>query len=185
MSPPIPKTITGGCLCGGVRYQVEFALDHDWKFAVGFDLASNSESQLTLKPHTCQCTQCRKNSGTLVYHFHTATASELTWLSKSTYAEYNSSPGCVRGFCKNCGSPLFWTDNKVNTDIELAVGTFDEEYLMGGRDSDDKPTGAFAMALANPEGDHHHVRNQIQGITDGISVLGTRYWKGSKEGPMP
>ena len=31
----IPKTITGGCLCGGVRYQIDFAVDHDWKSGVG------------------------------------------------------------------------------------------------------------------------------------------------------
>lgn len=64
------------------------------------------------------------------------------------------------------------------------MGTFDEKYLLGGRDSEDKPTGAYAIALANPEGDHHHLRNEIKGITDEVSLAGTRYWKGSKEGPM-
>lgn len=147
---------------------MDFAEDHDWKRG----------------PHTCQCTQCRKNCGSLVYHFHTVTSSELSWLSRSTYTEYNSSPGCFRAFCKNCGSPLLWTDNKVNTDLELAVGTFDEEFLTGTRDAKDKAKGAFAMALANPEGDHHHLRNEITGITDHVSVSGTKYWEGSKEGPM-
>lgn len=29
-----PKAVTGGCLCGGVRFQVDFAPDHDWQKGV-------------------------------------------------------------------------------------------------------------------------------------------------------
>ena len=36
---PIPKTISGGCLCGGVRYKIDFAVDHDWKSGVSFPRA--------------------------------------------------------------------------------------------------------------------------------------------------
>jgi len=168
MSHATPQTVTGGCLCGGIRYQIDFSPDHDWKRG----------------PHTCQCTQCRKNCGSLVYNFHTVTAAEVTWLSQSTYAEYNSSPGCYRLFCKNCGTPIAWTDYDINTDIELAVGTIDEEFLVGKRDADGKATGSFAWALTNPEGDHFHIRNEIPGITDEISSKGTRFWEESKGGPM-
>ncbi|KAH9216836.1 Mss4-like protein [Leptodontidium sp. 2 PMI_412] len=163
-----PKRITGGCLCRGVRYEVEFSPEHDWKRG----------------PHSCQCTMCRKTCGSLVYNFHTVKASEIEWTSQATYAEYNSSPGCYRSFCKKCGSPLAWSDRKVNTDIELAVGTMDEEFLLGDRDADDQALGAHGVALANPEADHFHIRNQIPGVTDGISAAGTRFWRGSKEGPM-
>ncbi|KAG4443442.1 hypothetical protein IFR05_001121 [Cadophora sp. M221] len=127
---------------------------------------------------------CRKTCGSLVYNFHTVKASEIEWTSQATYAEYNSSPGCYRSFCKKCGSPLAWSDRKVNTDIELAVGTVDEEFLLGERDSDDRALGAHGAALANPEADHFHIRNQIPGVTDGISAAGIRFWRGSKEGPM-
>jgi len=155
-------------LCGGVRYEINFSPDHDWKRG----------------PHTCQCTQCRKNCGSLVYNFHTVTGSEITWTSQSTYAEYNSSPGCYRSFCNKCGSPLAWTDHGVNTDIELAVGTIDEQFLLGERDDKDRPLGAHGIALANPGADHFHIRNEIAGVTDKIASSGTRFWKGSKEGPM-
>ena len=30
----IPKLITGGCLCGGVRYEINFSPEHDWKHGV-------------------------------------------------------------------------------------------------------------------------------------------------------
>jgi hypothetical protein len=105
----------------------------------------------------------------------------LTWLSKSTYAEYNSSPGCYRAFCKNCGSSLAWTEYKVETTIELAVGTFDEEFLVGNRTSEEP---GFGVALANAKGDHFHIRNEIPGVTDVVSKEGTKFSKGSKEGPM-
>jgi len=115
---------------------------------------------------------------------HTVTASEITWNSQSTYAEYNSSPGCYRSFCKKCGSPLAWTNHAVNTDIELAVGTIDEQFLLGERDAEDRPLGAHGIALANPDADHFYVRNEISGVTDKLTSSGTRFWQGSKEGPM-
>jgi hypothetical protein len=111
-------------------------------------------------------------------------ASEISWLSQSTYAEYNSSPGCYRAFCNRCGSSLAWTNHGVNTNIELAVGTIDEKFLLGDRDDADKPLGAYGIALANLEGDHFHVRNVIPGVTDRVASSGTRFWEGSKEGPM-
>ncbi len=110
--------------------------------------------------------------------------SDLTWLSKSTYAEYNSSPSCYRAFCKNCGSFLSWTDRSVPEDVELLVGSLDEEFLVGERDSEDKPLGAFGVALANPEGDHFYVRNEIAGVTDGLTVRGRKYLKGSEGGGL-
>ncbi|KAJ7168397.1 Mss4-like protein [Mycena crocata] len=163
-----PKTVTGGCNCGGVRYQIDFAEDHDWKRA----------------PHTCQCTQCRKMSGSLVLHFHSVDNKELAWLSKSTYEEYNSSAGCCRAFCKACGSSIAWLDHGAGTEVELVVGCFDEQFLVGDRDGRDKPLGAYGVALANPQGDHFYVRNEMEGVTDAESVKGTRFWKGSKEGSM-
>jgi hypothetical protein len=111
-------------------------------------------------------------------------ASEITWTSQATYAEYNSSPGCYRAFCQKCGSPLAWTNHGVNTDIELAVGTVDEQFLLGERDVEGKPLGAHGIALANPEADHFYIRNEIAGVTDKVASSGTRFWKGSKEGPM-
>jgi len=66
----------------------------------------------------------------------------------------------------------------------MAVGGFDEDYLVGERDEDDRPKGAFGVHLANAEGDHFHVRNEVGSITEWVSSKGTRFWKGSKEGPL-
>ncbi|KAJ6497151.1 Mss4-like protein [Mycena vitilis] len=163
-----PERATGGCLCGGVRYRIDFAPDHDWKRA----------------PNTCQCTQCRKMCGSLVFNFHTVQNTEITWLTKSTYAEYNSSAHFLRAFCKKCGSSIAWINSGKGSEMELAAGTFDEEFLVGDRDGEDRPLGGYGIALANPMGDHLHLRNEIKDVTDGSSVKGTRFWKGPKEGAM-
>ncbi len=89
-------SITGSCLCGKVELSV-VAAERD---AV-----------------TCHCQQCRKQSG----HFIAATRVEnsdfsvtgeqyLTWYKASAEAE--------RGFCKLCGSTLFWRSvNSEHTSI--------------------------------------------------------------------
>lgn len=75
--------------------------------------------------------------------------------------------------------------HEVNTIVELAVGTFDEEFLVGVRDTEEgEPRGGYGMALANPEGDHFFVSNQIPGVTDKVSVSGTKFWKNTQDGPM-
>jgi hypothetical protein len=124
-------------------------------------------------------------SGSLVLNFHTVKTSEITWLSKSTYAEYSSSAHGLRAFCKSCGSSIAWIDRATDGEIELAAGCFDEQFLVGDRDTEDRPLGAYGTALANPQGDHFYVRNEISGVTDAESARGTRFWKGSKEGAMP
>jgi hypothetical protein len=65
----------------------------------------------------CHCTQCRKASG----HFVAATqidddllditgADALTWFASSETAQ--------RGFCKTCGSQMFWKEHgTANTSI--------------------------------------------------------------------
>ena len=77
---------TGSCLCGAVRYEVDGPLR---------------------KVVYCHCEQCRKTSGHYVAatavdieHLHVTEDSGLTW--------YQSSDIARRGFCKVCGSGLFW-----------------------------------------------------------------------------
>lgn len=77
---------TGSCLCGAVAFEIHGAMD---------DVVA------------CHCIQCRKQSGN--YWASTQVADEdlkftrqdgLTWFSSSAEAK--------RGFCKECGSSLFW-----------------------------------------------------------------------------
>jgi hypothetical protein len=94
----------GSCLCGAVSFTVDGALK---------------------PPDACHCSSCRKTSG----HFFASTdvpraaltirgAEHLTW--------FHSSAKVRRGFCRTCGSPLFWDPVVDHKDwIGVAMGAFE------------------------------------------------------------
>ena len=99
--------ITGGCLCGAVRYRVNAPL---------------------MGVIACHCRQCRRMSG----HVFAATAVprenfELT--EDSGLAWYRSSKISKRGFCRHCGSSLFF-DHGPEEPIGISAGSFDDDPLM-------------------------------------------------------
>ncbi|HTR87383.1 MAG TPA: GFA family protein [Reyranella sp.] len=94
----------GGCLCGGVRYEVRGALR---------DVIA------------CHCSQCRKTSG----HFVAASQaldSNLVLLESSTLQWYRSSPEAERGFCSRCGGNLFWRPSGATPGVtSIMAGSLD------------------------------------------------------------
>jgi hypothetical protein len=95
-------THSGRCLCGGVRYRVRGAL----RDAIA-----------------CHCTQCRRTSGH--YAAMTSAASEdLMLTSSATLVWYRSSATAERGFCRVCGSNLFWKPEGEGS-IAITAGTLD------------------------------------------------------------
>jgi hypothetical protein len=97
------QVITGGCLCGGVRYEVRGKLR---------DVIA------------CHCVQCRRTSG----HFAAATACRrpaFRIVSGETLKWYVAVPGFRRGFCGECGSNLFF--EKVGGErVSIAGGSLDK-----------------------------------------------------------
>ncbi len=95
---------TGGCLCGGVRYEIDGPLRHIV---------------------ACHCSQCRKTSG----HFMAATAAPtmaLRLTASETLRWYRSSELAERGFCSRCGGNLFWRRLPPNDQsTSIAAGTLD------------------------------------------------------------
>jgi hypothetical protein len=92
----------GGCLCGAVRYRVTGPLR---------DVVA------------CHCNQCRRTSG----HYVAATAArsaDFELLEDEGLQWYESSNGARRGFCKHCGSSLFW-DPVEGGQISIMAGTLD------------------------------------------------------------
>ena len=102
MSTAQTTDYSGSCLCGGVAYTVAGEL----------------------RPvDYCHCSQCRRTSG----HFVAATACEpqqLTLTRDASLCWYESSPSAMRGFCKNCGSSLFWRPAH-GRHISIMAGTLD------------------------------------------------------------
>ncbi|KAM0258180.1 hypothetical protein ACHAQJ_003948 [Trichoderma viride] len=136
-SNEIPETITGGCVCGSIRYIVTFPPNHDF---------ANSIT-------TCQCEQCRKNTGSLIFRSHRLPRSAVEFTAKPTLKIYSATPHCERGFCNNCGSFLFWQrDNRDYTC--LTVGCFDEPVLA--------KYGPLLTAAKR----HLFCQREIPGVTD-------------------
>ena len=94
--------ITGGCLCGGVRYAVNGPLR---------DIIA------------CHCEQCRRTSG----HFVAATACHRKYFSlqQQGLRWYSAVPGYRRGFCNTCGSSLFFEESGKDR-VSIAAGSLDE-----------------------------------------------------------
>ena len=80
------KRITGGCLCGAVRYEA---------------------SETPLRTGFCHCRMCQKSNGTpfaVGVYFHNA-AFRFT---RGEPKLYRSSDTAERGFCSVCGSRLIF-----------------------------------------------------------------------------
>ncbi|ROT41446.1 glutathione-dependent formaldehyde-activating GFA [Sodiomyces alkalinus F11] len=157
---PTPKSITGGCLCGSVRYKITYPDDHD------FD-SSN---------YLCQCTQCRKQTGGLFLVSQQVPVSALEWTSGTeTLKEYAASESGRRGFCGECGSVLFWRSVAGRT-ISPTIGSVDPLYLFGEGagarfgGGEDVPAEGFGRVLCS--GTYvEWCANEIKGVTDDIPLL--------------
>jgi len=126
-----------------------------------------------------------------VVPFITVHPSQIKWNRPhsnpvSKFKEYNSTPGCYRGFCTECGGMLSWRSDATPEELEITIGTIDEKWLIGDRtklssDSfgisgawkalleDEERTGVrqLAMDLCTPAAGQCWMRNAIAGITDG------------------
>jgi hypothetical protein len=99
----------GSCLCGGVRISARGVLR-----SVVY----------------CHCSQCRKQTG----HYYAATNvlnDDLRIEGEDNITWYRSSDFARRGFCKNCGSALFWKPNEGGYTSVLA-GLFDGPTRLEG-----------------------------------------------------
>jgi hypothetical protein len=101
------ESITGGCLCGRIRYTV---------------------SQPIEKVIACHCTHCQKISGAASSHNAVVPASAFT-LTAGTPKRYadtaDSGNTLYRFFCPDCGSSLYSQREKAREMVVLKVGTLD------------------------------------------------------------
>ncbi len=78
--------ITGQCLCGEVRYQIE-----------------GDSSQIWL----CHCSKCRRASGSAFRAGAFCSAEAFTLLAgEASIREYEDTPSYIARFCARCGSPV-------------------------------------------------------------------------------
>ena len=95
--------ITGGCQCGGVRYQV----------------GSLGRSSV------CHCRMCQRAFG--AFYAPLVIANDLVW-TMGTRGLFASSNISQRGFCRDCGTPLS-LENFNDDQVEIATGTLDDPEI--------------------------------------------------------
>ena len=102
---PGKKQVSGSCLCGAIEFRAD--LPSKWC------------------AH-CHCSLCRKAHG----------AGYVTWVgfeaTQVSFAQggknlqwYESSPGAQRGFCRQCGSTLFFRSERWAGELHIALGCID------------------------------------------------------------
>lgn len=117
-------TLEGGCLCGAVRYEI-------------------SEAEAVGELVFCHCRMCRKAQGGL-FGANAPIASrnfKLT-LGAERIREYCSSPGKIRTFCDECGSPLYSARLDCPDFVRLRIGTLDNPDSF-------KPIGTYNIFYEN------------------------------------
>ena len=98
-------TITGRCLCGGVRFRVRLPF---------------------LRAGHCHCSRCRRHSGTAVCtqgrvpreRFRLTAGADLV-------RSYKPKGGAVKAFCVKCGSSLFGGTWPEGPEVSIRLGTLD------------------------------------------------------------
>jgi hypothetical protein len=98
-------TSHGGCLCGYVRFRVEWP------------------SQWVAH---CHCTLCRRAHGAgYVTWFGMAEDRARIHDDAGSLRWYASSPGAERGFCARCGSSLFFRSERWPGELHITLANLD------------------------------------------------------------
>jgi hypothetical protein len=100
---PIEIEMSGGCQCRAIRFHV---------------------TNFVANPHICHCRMCQKATGQLFAASAAVLDENLTW-TRGTPAVFESSDYVERGFCRDCGTPLFF-HLKDATYRAISIGAFDD-----------------------------------------------------------
>ena len=97
------ESMTGGCMCGKVRYAAEIEDDG---------------------AYLCHCRMCQRSSGNVSLAMKNVKRAKVQWEREPDY--YASSPIARRGFCSTCGTSLTFEYLEDSDKLDLIVGTFDD-----------------------------------------------------------
>lgn len=103
--------MTGQCMCGAVRFTATNVPD---KFGV------------------CHCEMCRRWTGTAFANVEVPNDS-LHWEGVAQIATLQSSQWAERGWCRRCGTPLYWRmteENAYSSTTDVSLGLFDDPSVF-------------------------------------------------------
>ena len=97
--------ITGTCLCGAVRLQIDEPLEK--------------------AAEACHCSQCRKQTGNFFVGVNVRRSALRVW-GEQRLSWFRSSEDVQRGFCSICGSVMFWRPTLAGYEwTSVALGCLD------------------------------------------------------------
>jgi hypothetical protein len=99
--------LTGGCLCGGVRFEVD---------------------EPPISASYCHCTRCQRRTGTAASpSVRIVPGSLRVTAGEDLIRAFQPPDGFAKVFCSNCGSAL-WGQNPKNPDaLSVRMAAFDED----------------------------------------------------------
>ncbi|MCB1196939.1 MAG: GFA family protein [Deltaproteobacteria bacterium] len=95
-------SLSGGCQCGAIRFQAQRLKDNS---------------------HVCHCRMCQKAAGNFFMALVGVPLEDFTW-TRGQPSFFASSVKVKRGFCANCGTPLFFR-HQDSQHISMTIGSFD------------------------------------------------------------
>jgi hypothetical protein len=99
------ERLRGGCLCGGVRFEIDGPL-HSARY--------------------CHCTRCQRRTGTAASAQARLDASRLSFLAGEDLVRAWQPPdGFAKLFCSLCGSSLFSRDPQSPAAMSVRLGVID------------------------------------------------------------
>jgi hypothetical protein len=103
MAERLDIAMSGGCQCGAVRYHASQFLDSS---------------------HICHCRMCQKAVGNYFAALVGVPREAFAW-TRGEPAVFNSSEPVTRGFCRDCGTPLFY-DYAGSKHLSVTTGSLDD-----------------------------------------------------------
>lgn len=110
MSVVTSSKLTGGCLCGALRYEINGQL---------------------LYTGLCHCPDCQKSTGSAFAPYMGVSAENIVVTGPFTVYNHSIEGGRVsrRNFCPSCGSTVFGGDPLSGT-LTVYAGTLDDSSLF-------------------------------------------------------
>jgi hypothetical protein len=141
------QILTGRCLCGAIQYCC---------------------GPLLYAPVLCHCESCRRAVGAHAVGWLTVATGNLSFTG-STPHEYGSSPGVLRSFCGQCGTPLTYRNVRRPAEVDITLCTLDQPDLAAPADHiwmEDAPRWDV-LSDALPR----HARSGRHGYNDATPVM--------------
>jgi hypothetical protein len=91
--------LTGGCYCRAIRYEIH-----------------SNPFDTTL----CRCATCRKVSAAPAVAWFSVSKGGLRWV-QGTPKTFESSPGVLRAFCGDCGTPLAYANAESSDVVDVST----------------------------------------------------------------